>query len=88
MMTRSHTTWVALIAAMWLLPACGSPPSAAETPTPVIDPATAIDPAAVAAIERMGAYLLQLKQFAIRAETATDEVLMAGPRCSTAAPWR
>ena len=42
--------------------------------------APAIDPQAVAAVERMGAYLKTLPAYSVRAETTTDEVLLAGPK--------
>jgi hypothetical protein len=42
--------------------------------------ASAIEPAAAAAVNRMGEFLRALPMFAVRAETTTDEVLLAGPK--------
>lgn len=38
------------------------------------------DPQAIAALDRMGAYLRTLKRFSVHAETATDEVLLNGQK--------
>lgn len=42
--------------------------------------APAVDPAAVAAVNRMSDYLRALPMYSVRAETTTDEVLLAGPK--------
>ncbi len=40
----------------------------------------AIDPEAVAAVEKMSAFIRSLKAYSLRADTSTDEVLLAGPK--------
>lgn len=52
-------------------------PSATKSAAP---PAPAIDPAAVAAVNWMSDYLRSLPMYSVRAETTTDEVLLAGPK--------
>ena len=55
------------------------PPAApAGTKSPTASPVPAVDRAAIAALERMGAFLRQLKSMEIKGETATDEVLASG----------
>ena len=56
------------------------PKQPAATQPKAAPTAPAIDPEAVAAVERMGAYLKTLPAYSVRAETATDEVLLAGPK--------
>jgi len=71
--TSKVTAAVGAISMSILLVAAGS---GADEPKA----AQAIDPEAVAAVERMGAYLKTLPAYSVRAETATDEVLIAGPK--------
>jgi hypothetical protein len=42
--------------------------------------APTIEPEAVAAIDRMSAYVRSLKSYSLHADTTTDEVLLAGPK--------
>ena len=53
------------------------PPSAAAPAGPA---RPAVEPEAVAALERMGAYLRGLPAFVVRAYTTTDEVLESGQK--------
>jgi len=64
--------------ATWL----GASGASAQAPAKNTQPASApaIEPAAAAALDRMGDYLKTLSTFAIHAEIATDEVLVAGPK--------
>ena len=55
-----------------------APPAGARSDAVVTAPA--IEPAAAAAVRRMGDYIKSLSGFAVHAETATDEVLIAGPK--------
>src|SRR5262245_2978262 len=70
-----------VIAALLLVTsaACSPPEKQAEAPqTPAqsaADERPAIDPVAIAAMERMGAYLRTLTDFEVRAETTMDNVL-------------
>jgi hypothetical protein len=68
----------ALGIAMWLGAANASAQAPAKTAQPASAPA--IEPAAAAALDRMGDYLKTLSTFAIHADIATDEVLVAGPK--------
>jgi hypothetical protein len=52
-----------------------APPARAEQPDAK---STDVEPGAIAALERMGAYLRGLKAFEVRAQTATEEVLDDG----------
>jgi hypothetical protein len=77
MRTRSGLAGVALLG-LTLAPR-GAP---AETPksAPAETPKSAIDPQAVAALERMGAFLRTLKTMRVDAETTTDDVLDSGQK--------
>jgi hypothetical protein len=55
----------------------GAARSGAEEPKKSVP---AIEPAAAAAVDRMGDYVKTLPMFSVRAETTTDEVLLAGPK--------
>jgi len=55
-----------------------APPADAQSKAALTAPA--IEPAAAAAVNRMGTYIKSLSVFAIHAEIATDEVLIAGPK--------
>ena len=59
-------------------PKKSAPPAGAQSKTALTAPA--IEPAAAAAVNRMGSYIKSLSGFAIHAEIATDEVLVAGPK--------
>lgn len=74
-----------LTAAIWTIgiAAClAAAGAAAQEPTTSAQPtsAPAIEPAAAAGIDRMGDYLQTLSTFAVHAEIATDEILVAGPK--------
>lgn len=57
------------------------PQTATAAARPKAAPAApAIEPEAAALVDRMGDYLKTLPMFSIRAETTTDEVLLAGPK--------
>jgi hypothetical protein len=59
----------------------GTQVTAAQAPTKDAAPtAPAIEPAAAAAVNRMSDYLRALPMYSVRAETTTDEVLLAGPK--------
>ena len=55
-------------------------PAAAPQP-----PAPTIDPQALAALNRMGAFLRQQRTLSVRADTTTDEVLASGQKIQLAA---
>ncbi|MGH9365637.1 MAG: DUF2092 domain-containing protein [Thermoanaerobaculia bacterium] len=55
-------------------PMATKPKAAAATKAPVIDPE------AVAAVEKMEAFVKTLTAYSVRADTTTDEVLLAGPK--------
>ncbi len=62
--------------------AVSSVPAGAQTPAPAAAK-SAIDPKAMAALDRMGAYLRTLKAFEVRAVTSTEEVLDDGQKDET-----
>jgi hypothetical protein len=56
------------------------PPSARSQGASANAAAPTIDPEAVGALERMGAFLRSQKEFAVRAQTTTEEVLDSGQK--------
>jgi hypothetical protein len=61
-----------------LLLACIALPAVAQTQQAQQTAPPAVDPNAIAALEKMGAYLRTIKSFEINAKTSTDEVLDNG----------
>jgi hypothetical protein len=70
--------------ALALLAALGSEAAAQSAAAPQV-PAPTIDPQALAALNRMGAFLRQQRTLAVRAATTTDEVLASGQKIQLAA---
>jgi hypothetical protein len=82
---------LALIVAVGGIAAAQAPPAPAQAPPPPAQappppaqappaPAPTIDQEAVAALNRMGAFLRQQRTLLIKAETTTDEVLASGQK--------
>jgi hypothetical protein len=64
-----------------MTPAAGRRPPTAQAARPAPEPATrAVDPAVIADLNQMGAFLRSQQAFAIRAETAIDEILDSGQK--------
>ena len=59
--------------------------AAAQSPPGPQAPGPTIDPQAVAALNRMGAFLRQQRTLSVRADTTTDEVLASGQKVQLAA---
>jgi hypothetical protein len=79
-----------LLAAMAAVSSIGGAQSQGSKPTPGSKPEAAaaaspseIDPAAIAALNKMGAYLRSLKAFQVKAATATDDVTDDGQNIET-----
>lgn len=69
--------FVVLLASCALAAACSREPQTAEKQpgaTPAAETAASIEPEAIAAVNRMGAYLRTLDDFEVQAETTVDEV--------------